>query len=73
MISALISLVISLAVLYIVYLILNWALSFFPLVPAVLLTVLKIVFTIVAFVIVLNFLAALLGSSGYQFSGYRLK
>ena len=72
MIAALISLVISLAVLYIVYLVLQWIIGFFPLVPAVLLKVLNIIFAVLAFVVVLQFLASLLGiDTGYN--GFRLK
>ena len=59
------------AVLYIVYLILQWIIGKFPIVPPVLLTVLNIVFGVLAFVIVLQFLAALLGvNTGYN--GFRL-
>ena len=72
MISAIISLVISLAILYIVYLLIQWVLGFIPIVPSVFTIIIKVVFGVWAFLIVLNFLAALLGSAGWQVGGYKL-
>jgi hypothetical protein len=55
MIEALISLLIALAVLYVVYAVLTWILGKFP-VPAIVLTILNIIFGVAAVVIVLRFL-----------------
>ena len=73
MITAIGSLVISLVVLYCVYLLLEWVLGFIAIVPAVFKTIVYVIFVTIAFVIVLNFLATLLGGAGYQFGGYKLK
>ena len=67
MISALISLVVSLAVLYVVYLLVEWILGFIAIVPSVFKTIVYIVFCVLAFIIVLNFLGSLLGSGGFRF------
>lgn len=65
MISAIISLVISLVILYIVYLLLEWVLGFIGIVPPVFTKIVYIIFVVIAFVIVLNFLSAVFGGVGF--------
>ena len=72
MLASLGTLILSLAVLYIVYLLLQWILGFIPIVPSVFLVIIKVIFGVLAFLIVLQFIAALLGGAGFQVSGYRL-
>lgn len=64
MISAIITLVISLGILYIIYLLLEWVLGFIGIVPAVFTRIVYIIFVCVAFVLVLNFLGSFLGFNG---------
>lgn len=63
MISAIIGLVVSLAVLYIVYLLLQWILGVSGIVPGVFQTIVYIIFAVIAFVVILNFLGAFLGGT----------
>ena len=63
MISSLISLVISLAVLYCFYLLINWILGFIGIIPPVFRTILYVIFAVIAFVIIVRFLGSFLGGS----------
>lgn len=68
-INALIWLVISLAVLYCVYLLVNWVLGELGLVSPVAQKIVRIICVVIAFLVILYFLSSLLG--GAQF-GYPL-
>lgn len=64
MIESLIALIITLVILYIVYLVVGWLLGLFP-VPAVFVKILDIVFAVVAGVAILRFVGAFLGFGKY--------
>jgi hypothetical protein len=71
MIPALISLVVSLAILYCVYLIINWIFGFIGIVPSVFRTIVYVIFCVVAFIIVLQFLGSFFGGNGIGFPIFR--
>ena len=63
MISALVSLVIGLAILYCIYLLIEWVLGFIGIVPSVFTKIVYIIFVVIAFVLVLQFLGTFFGGS----------
>lgn len=61
MISALISLLITLTILYVVYVVVKWIAGKFPEAPSVIVSILNIVFAVAALIAVLNFISPILG------------
>lgn len=65
LISALIYLVISLAVLYCFYLLVNWILGVFKIVAPIAQQILYVICAVIAFILVLNFLGSVFGGLNY--------
>ena len=66
-ISSLIVLVISLAVLYCIYLLVNWVLGELGLVSPVAQKIVRVICVVIAFIIILYFLLAVLGGGSFGF------
>ena len=66
MVTSIIGLLVSLVILYIVYLLVEWVLGFIEIVPPIFKKILYLIFVVIAVVIVLNFLGTLIGFGSFH-------